>query len=181
MAFVEQDDVFRAAEKMFARIWRDGLGRDLSVPFRRLPHAEAMERYGTDKPDLRIPWEVRDFTGALTGIGFGIFDGAARAGGRVRGLVLPGGAALSRSRIAHYDKLAQEAGAKGALWLKRTADGWSGPPAKVVCEEVARALEAQFGVGEGDLVFFVAGRDAESSPALDRLRRAAARELDAVD
>jgi len=181
MAFVEQDDVFRAAEKMFARIWRDGLERDLPVPFRRLPHAEAMERYGTDKPDLRIPWEIRDFTDALTGIGFGIFDGAARAGGRVRGLVVPGGAALSRSRIAHYDKLAQEAGAKGALWLKRTADGWSGPPAKVVGEEVARALEAGFGVGEGDLVFFVAGRDAESSPALDRLRRAAARELGALD
>ena len=181
MAFVEQDDVFRAAEKMFARIWRDGLGRDLSIPFRRLPHAEAMERYGTDKPDLRIPWEIRDFTDALTGIGFGIFDGAARAGGRVRGLVLPGGAALSRSRIARYDKLAQEAGAKGALWLKRTADGWSGPPAKVVGEEVAGMLEAEFGVGEGDLVFFVAGLDAESSPALDRLRRAAARELGAVD
>ena len=80
MAFVEQDDVFRAAEKVFARIWRDGLERDLPVPFRRLPHAEAMERYGTDKPDLRIPWEIRDFTEALTGIGFGIFDGAAKAG-----------------------------------------------------------------------------------------------------
>ncbi|WP_420447335.1 aspartate--tRNA ligase [Candidatus Palauibacter sp.] len=181
MAFVEQDDVFRAAEKMFARIWQDGLERDLDTPFRRLPHAQALERYGTDKPDLRIPWEIRDFTDALTGIGFGIFDGAERAGGRVRGLVVPGGGALSRSRIAHYDKLAQEAGARGALWLKRTADGWSGPPAKVVGEEVAGTLEAEFGVREGDLVFFVAGRDAESSPALDRLRRAAARELGAVD
>ena len=181
MAFVEQDDVFRAAEKMFARIWRDGLERDLPVPFRRLPHAEAMERYGTDKPDLRIPWEIRDFTDVLTGIGFGIFDGAAKAGGRVRGLVVPGGSSLSRSRIARYDRLAQEAGARGALWLKRTPDGWSGAPAKVVGEEVARTLEAEFGVGEGDLVFFVAGRDRESSPALDRLRRAAARELGALD
>ena len=181
MAFVEQDDVFRAAERMFQRVWRDGLEEDLPAPFPRLPHAEAMERFGTDKPDLRIPWEIRDFTDALTGIGFGIFDGAVRAGGRVRGLVLPGGAALSRSRIAHYDKLAREAGARGALWLKRSADGWSGLPAKVVGEEVAAALEARFGVGEGDLVFFVAGPDAESSTALDRLRRAAARELDVVD
>ncbi|WP_420634249.1 aspartate--tRNA ligase [Candidatus Palauibacter sp.] len=181
MAFVEQDDVFLAAEKMFQRVWRDGLDLELPVPFPRLPHAEARERFGTDKPDLRIPWEIRDFTDALTGIGFGIFDGAARAGGRVRGLVLPGGATLSRSRIAHYDGLAREAGAKGALWLKRSAAGWSGPPAKVVSEEVASVLETKFGVGEGDLVFLVAGTDSESSPALDRLRRAAARELDALD
>lgn len=181
MAFVEQGDVFRAAERMFRRVWRDGLDRDLPTPFPHLPHAEAMERFGTDKPDLRIPWEIRDFTPALTGIGFGIFDGAARAGGRVRGLVARGGAALSRSRIAHYDRIARDAGAKGALWLKRTADGWSGPPAKVVGEEVAATLEREFGVGEGDLVFLVAGPDAESSPALDRVRRAAARELDALD
>ena len=181
MAFVEQDDVFNAGERMFRRVWRDGLDRDLPVPFPRLPHAEAMERYGTDKPDLRIPWEIRDFTPALTGIGFGIFDAAARAGGRVRGLVVPGGGALSRSRIADYDTLAREAGAKGALWLKRTADGWSGPPAKVVGEEIAATLEHEFGVGEGDLIFLVAGPDAESSPALDQLRRAAARELGALD
>ena len=181
MAFVEQGDVFRAAERMFRRVWRDGLDRELPTPFPHLRHAEAMERFGTDKPDLRIPWEIRDFTPALTGIGFGIFDGAARAGGRVRGLVVRGGAALSRSRIAHYDRIAREAGAKGALWLKRSADGWSGPPAKVVGEEVGATLEHEFGVGEGDLVFLVAGPDAESSPALDRVRRAAARELDALD
>ena len=181
MAFVEQDDVFGAAERMFRRVWRDGLDRALPAPFPRIPHAEAMERFGTDKPDLRIPWELSDFTSALTGIGFGIFDSVARSGGRVRGLVVPGGAALSRSRIAHYDKLAREAGAKGALWLKRTSDGWSGPPAKVVGEEVAATLTHDFGVGAGDLIFLVAGPDAESSPALDRLRRALARELDAVD
>ncbi|WP_419949191.1 aspartate--tRNA ligase [Candidatus Palauibacter sp.] len=181
MAFVEQDDVFNAGERMFRRVWRDGLDRDLPVPFPRLPHAEAMERYGTDKPDLRIPWEIRDFTPALTSIGFGIFDAVARAGGRVRGLVVPGGGALSRSRIAHYDALAREAGAKGALWLKRTADGWSGPPAKVVGEEIAATLEHEFGVGEGDLIFLVAGPDGESSPALDQLRRAAAREVGTLD
>ena len=181
MAFVKQEDVFRAAERMFRRVWRDALDRELPAPFPRLPHAQAMERFGTDKPDLRIPWEIRDFTPALTGIGFGIFDAVARAGGRVRGLVATGGAALSRSRIAHYDGVARGAGAKGALWLKRSADGWSGPPAKVVGEEVAATLEREFGVGVGDLVFLVAGPDAETSPALDRVRRAAARELNALD
>jgi aspartyl-tRNA synthetase len=95
--------------------------------------------------------------------------------------VVKGGTSLSRARVDHYNGLAQEAGAKGALWLKRNDDGWSGPPAKVVGEEVAAALETEYGVEPGDLVFFVAGPDAESSPALDLLRRTAARELDAVD
>jgi aspartyl-tRNA synthetase len=180
MAFVEQDDVFEMAERMFTRIWRDAAGQDLDTPFERIPHAEAKERFGTDKPDLRIRWELCDLTPVLTGIGFGIFDGAAAAGGRVRGFVAKGGATLSRSRIEHYNQRAQEVGAKGALWLKRTDDGWSGQLAKVIGDDVAPSLEALTGVEPGDLIFVVAGPDHESSPALDVLRREVARELDAV-
>jgi len=181
MSFVEEDDVFRAAERMFARVWRDALDEELEVPFPRMAHAEALERFGSDKPDLRIPWEIRDLTPAVTGLGFGIFDGAASAGGRVRGLVVKGGTGLSRARIEHYDTRARDAGAKGALWLKRSEDGWSGPPAKVITGEAGRGLESEHGVEPGDLVFLVAGTDAESSPALDVLRREAAAELGAVD
>jgi aspartyl-tRNA synthetase len=180
MAFVEQDDVFEMAERMFARIWRDAAGEELGGPFSRLPHAEAMERYGSDKPDLRIRWEIVDLTSVLTGIGFGIFDGAASAGGRIRGFVARGGATLSRSRVDHYNQRAQDAGAKGALWLKRMEDGWSGQPSKVISEEVAAELEAVAGVETGDIMFIVAGKDHESSPALDVLRREVAAELDAV-
>jgi aspartyl-tRNA synthetase len=168
------------AERMYTRIWRDVLDQDLDTPFERLPHAEAMERFGTDRPDLRIRWELCDLTPVLTGIGFGIFDGAAAAGGRVRGFVAKGGATLSRSRIEHYNQRAQEVGAKGALWLKRTDDGWSGQLAKVIGEDVAPSLEALTGVEPGDLIFVVAGPDHESSPALDLLRREVAEEIDAV-
>ncbi|MGH7542171.1 MAG: aspartate--tRNA ligase [Gemmatimonadota bacterium] len=181
MAFVEQDDVFGVAERMFARIWRDTLARELLTPFRRLTHAEAMERFGTDKPDLRIPWELRDFTPLLTGLGFGIFDGAVKAGGRVRGFVAKGGAALSRSRIEHYDRRAREAGARGALWLKRGPDGWSGPPAKVIGEEAGARLEAEAGVEPGDLVLLVTGEDAETAGPLDTLRREVGSELGAIE
>ena len=180
MAFVEEEDVFRTVEHMFGRIWRAGMDEELEVPFERLPHAEAMERYGTDKPDLRIRWRIVDVTAVLTGIGFGIFDGAASAGGRIRGFVAEGGASLSRSRVDHYNERARAAGAKGALWLKRTEEGWSGPPAKVVGEEVAAELEAATGIAAGDALFLVAGPDHESSPALDVLRREIAAELDAV-
>ncbi len=180
MAFVRQDDVFNAAEQMFQRIWKDCMDRDLPGAWERLPHAQAMERFGTDKPDLRIPWEIQDFTDVLTGIGFGIFDATKSAGGRVRGFVVKGGASLSRSRVDAYNELAQEAGAKGALWLKRSEDAWSGQPSKVIGDDVSAELVAQFGIEPGDLVFLVAGEDDLTSRALDLLRRTVAHELDAV-
>ncbi len=180
MAFVEEEDVFRVLEHMFGRIWEAGMGEELKAPFERLPHAQAMERFGTDKPDLRIRWEIVDLTDTMTGIGFGIFDGAASAGGRIRGFVAKGGTSLSRSRVDHYNERARDAGAKGALWMKRTDNGWSGPPAKFVDEEVGAQLEARAGIEPGDALFLVAGPDHESSPALDLLRREIAAELDAV-
>jgi aspartyl-tRNA synthetase len=180
MAFVEQDDVFGVAERMFARMWRDTLGVELETPFTRLTHADAVEMYGTDKPDLRIPWKLHDFTPVLVGIGFGIFDAAAKSGGRVRGFVAKGGTALSRARLDHYNERAGEYGAKGALWLKRTEDGWSGAPARFIGEKTAPELERQFDIEPGDLVALVAGPDAETSSALDVLRREIAAELGAT-
>jgi aspartyl-tRNA synthetase len=180
MAFVEQDDVFAVAERMFARMWRDTLDQELETPFTRLSYADALETYGTDKPDLRIPWRLRDFTPVLTGLGFGIFDAAAKSGGRVRGFVARGGTALSRARLDHYNERAQQYGAKGALWLKRTDDGWSGPPARFIGEDIAPRLELEFEIEPGDLVALVAGPDEETSPSLDVLRREIAAELGAT-
>ncbi|MFW6192932.1 MAG: aspartate--tRNA ligase [Gemmatimonadota bacterium] len=181
MSFVDEEDVFGACERMLAGMWREGVGVEIETPFPRLTYAEAMERYGTDKPDLRIPWELQDFTETLTGIGFRIFDGAVDAGGRVRGLVVEGGSRLSRSDLDALDDLAREHGAKGSLWLRRDADGWSGPPASCVDDDTGRRLASQHGVEEGDLILLVAGEDAVTSGPLDVLRRRAAREMDAVE
>ncbi|MFQ5690692.1 MAG: aspartate--tRNA ligase [Gemmatimonadota bacterium] len=181
MSFVAEEDVFGVCERMFAHMWREAVGAELEIPFPRLTHAEAMERYGTDKPDLRVPWQLRDFTPSLTGLGFGIFDRVAESGGRVRGLVATGGAALSRARLNRCDEMAREAGAKGVVWLKRTPEGWSGPLARFLTEQAGARLEREHGVGEGDLVLLVAGEDGETSPPLDALRRRVAAELGAVD
>ncbi len=185
MAFAGEEDVFGVCERMFARMWREALGRELAIPFPRMTHAEALEAYGTDRPDLRIPWRIRDLTQRLAGLGFGIFDGAVKAGGRVRGFVAKGGARLSRSRLDALDETAREHGAKGALWLKWQEDAWSGPPARVLSDdgsaEAGARLRAEAGIEEGDLLLLVAGPDEETSAPLDALRRAAARELDAVD
>ena len=180
MSFVDEEDVFGVCERMVARMFRDALGHEISTPFRRMTHSEAMEMYGTDKPDLRIPWKISDVTELLTGIGFGIFDGAAEAGGRVRAIRVPGGEALSRSRLDAANEMARANGAKGALWLKRRDDAWSGPPAKFVDEVVGARLESELGVEPGDLLILVAGVDDETSPALDALRRGLGAELGAA-
>jgi aspartyl-tRNA synthetase len=181
MSFVGEEDVYGVCERMLAQIYREAIGQDLDVPFPRMTWAEAVETYGTDKPDLRIPWTLVDMTPELTGIGFGIFDGVANGGGRVRGMVVPGGAALSRKQLDALDRVARDAGAKGVLWIKRTDDGWSGPVAKVLDGEAGAAFAAAHDVTPGDLALVVAGPERETSHALDALRRAAAVELDAVE
>ena len=180
MAFVAEDDVFAACERMLADMFASALDRSIDVPFPRMTWAEAMESYGTDKPDLRIDWEILDFSGVLGGRGFGIIDGAIAAGGRVRGIVAPGGASLSRSRLDAINETARGAGARGALWLKCGEDSFSGPAARSVDQEAGQILRSDYGLEAGDLLVLVAGSDVESSPALDVLRRELAAELGAL-
>ncbi|TFG62504.1 MAG: aspartate--tRNA ligase [Gemmatimonadales bacterium] len=181
MAFVGEEDIYAVCENMLRRVYQEALAQEVSTPFPRMGWAEAMESYGTDKPDLRISWRLADFTERLTGLGFGIFDSAADAGGRIRGFVIPGGASLSRARLDGLNELAQATGARGALWIKRNADGWSGPVAKVLNGPAGESLVEQSGLVDGDLVLLIAGIDRETSTLLDALRRAAAKEMDAVN
>jgi len=190
MAFVGEEDVQRVCSRMLARMWEEGAGVRPELPFPKIAYEEALERYGTDSPDLRVPWELEDFSETLTGIGFRIFDGAVEAGGRVRGFVASTGSGeepaadrLSRADLDDLDALAQDRGAKGVLWLKAEEDGWSGPPARFLDDdpEAAGALRAEHGVEEGDVVLLVAGSDDGTGGPLSALRRETARRLDAMD
>jgi len=181
MAYVGVDDVLGVCERMLQRMWSRALGQELHLPFPRLSHGEALELYGTDKPDLRVGWKLADLTDLFTGLGFGIFDHSAEAGGRVRGFVATGGASLSRSEIGGFEELARERGAKGVIWLKAGAEGWSGPIAKYVSDDVGAQLKGKHGMSEGDLLLVLAGPDSETSGPLDALRRAVASRLGAVD
>jgi aspartyl-tRNA synthetase len=181
MAFVDEDDVFGVAERMLVRMFSEATGVEVEKPFPRMTYADALEKYGTDKPDLRIPWEIQDFTEGLSGLGFGIVDGVRDAGGRVRGFVVPGGVSLSRARLDVANETARQQGAKGALWLKRNDEGWSGPPARFLAGEAGAALASTHAIEPGDLVILVAGPDSETSPALDALRRAIGDELGALE
>jgi aspartyl-tRNA synthetase len=132
-----------------------------------------MERYGSDRPDLRFELEISDWTAATADVEFGIIRSQVAAAGRVRGLRLEGGARLSRKEIESIEAEAKAAGAPGLLWAKRTAEGLSGTLGKFLAASQADAM----GLGVGDLVVAAAGPDKITSPALAAARMAAARAM----
>jgi aspartyl-tRNA synthetase len=189
MAFVDEEDVFRLSEGLMSAIFRDVAGVELQTPFPRMTYAEAMARYGTDKPDLRISLEIVDLTELLGRADFRLFQGVAGTGHRIRGLRIPGGARLSRRELDELQEVARRGGAAGALWVKRGDDGaLAGQFAKALDEALANEFHAAAGVEPGDLFVAVVGRfrggegeGAELDGALDELRRHLARKLDLVD
>jgi aspartyl-tRNA synthetase len=164
-SFVSPDDVYGVLETLFLALW-DEAGHTVQAPFRRLRFAEAMERYGTDKPDLRFGLELEDVTELLHG--FRAFEQTLSEGGRVRGMRVPGGAALSRKDVDALTELARDAGVGGLATLKHQGDKLSGPLSKI---EGMSAAGAQ--LGDGDLLLATAGQDDVTSRALDRVRRSA--------
>lgn len=165
-SFIEPEDIFGWIEGLMAGLAGEAPGIEATTPFRRMTHAEAMESYGIDRPDLRFGVTIADWTTALADIEFGIVRGAVEAGGRVRGLRVPGGAALSRKQIDSVEAQAKAVGAPGLLWVKRSEDGGSGPLSKYLTDEHYDAL----GLTAGDLGLAAAGADRVTSPALAAAR-----------
>jgi aspartyl-tRNA synthetase len=163
-SFVTPDDVYGAVETVLVALWREA-GHTVTQPFPRLGHAEALERFGTDKPDLRYGLELEDWTARLAGRGFRAFDEAREAGGRVRAIHVPGGAVLSRKDLDLLTDFARKGGAGGLALVKRQGDQLTGPLAKI--EGASAAL---FGLADGDVLLATAGPDAVTGPALDRVR-----------
>jgi aspartyl-tRNA synthetase len=172
-SFVEVDDVLRWIEGLMAAL-ADVAGIDAPLPFPRMSWAEAMERFGSDRPDLRSELELHDWTDATRDLDFGVIRSQVDAGGRARGLRLQGGARLSRKQIEALEAKAKAAGAPGLLWAKRAQDGTSGPLGKFLDGASADAL----GLGVGDLALVAAGPDRVTSPALAAVRAAAAEAME---
>jgi aspartyl-tRNA synthetase len=150
-----------------------------SVPdgaIRRMSYADAIERYGIDRPDLRYGLELEDVSAVFADTDFIVTRTALDAGGRVRGIRVPGGAALSRKQVDEIEAVARSAGAMGLLRLKRVNGLLEGPPAKYLGDGAADAL----GLGEGELGLYVAAGDGVSSSALDRVRQDVAQRMHLV-
>ena len=174
-SFIEPEDIITLTEGMLAAQFRES-GQEIPARFERLNYADAMERFGSDRPDLRYALELFDASDAFRGSDFGITNSALAAGGRVRGIRIPGGAALSRKQVDEIEAIAKSAGAGGLTRLKRGATGLEGPAAKFLSESGVQRL----GIGEGELCLLVAGGEHVSSPALDRVRQDVAQRLSLI-
>jgi aspartyl-tRNA synthetase len=182
MSFVTREMIFEVIEGLLAEIWRTILAQEIALPFPRLSYAEAMGKYGVDKPDLRFDLPLAEVTDLVRSSGVRFLEEAVARGGIVKCLRVPRGEAFSRKDLdTTLPDEAKPFGAKGVAWARVLAGGdWQAPFAKVMApgvrEEVGRATGAQ----PGDLLLFVADEASVVNPALGRLRRFAADRLDLV-
>ena len=181
-AWVGERDVQDTVEAMIRDIFREVAGVELAAEFPRMTYAEAMRRYGSDKPDLRIALELVDVAGLVKDCEFAVFSAAANdAGGRVAALRIPGGASLSRKQIDEYAAHAAKFGAKGLAYAKiDEAGAVNSPVAKFFAEGAFDALLKQVGAGNGDLVFFGAGAYGKVSDFMGAVRLKAGKDFGLV-
>jgi aspartyl-tRNA synthetase len=175
-SFIGQNDIIALTEGLLGALWGEA-GLETPTSYRRMVYAEAMERYGSDRPDLRYELEIFDASDVFRETEFSIARTAIGQGGRVRGIRIPGGATLSRKQVDEIEAGAKSAGAGGLVRLKRTNGQLEGPAAKFLHDNAA----AQLSLGEGDLALLVAGPNHVSSPALDRVRQDVGRRLALVN
>jgi len=170
LSFVQPDDVMHVVEGMIALLFKELRHIELKRPFQRLTYEEAMNRFGSDKPDMRFGLEIRDFTEALRNSRFKVFAGAIQKGGVVKGIRIPKGGEMSRKDLDDMTPLAATFGAKGIAWTKITADGWQSPIAKFLSETEQQAIEQIAAAGIGDVILFSADNPKIVHDALGNLR-----------
>ena len=166
-SFIDLDEFFDLNEGLMETLFAL-VGRKVERPFRRLPYAEAMEKYGSDKPDLRVPLEMRDLTAVAAGSGSEVLKAAVSGGGEVKGLLVPGAGALSRSQLDKLGDKAKSLGAKGLIWIKKQ-DGWKS--SLKTAEADYERIWAALGGGDADLALVVADKKETALKALGEIRR----------
>ncbi len=155
-----KEEILETLEDVVARTFRETLSIELETPFPRLSHAEARDRYGSDKPDLRFGMEIHDLSALVQGKGFRIFDLALAAGGKVAGIAAPGCAGYSRSTLDRLEGIAVRGGAKGLSWIKFSAEV-SSSLSKFLPPETLHAVGRELSASDGDLILILAGNGIE--------------------
>ncbi len=182
MSFVDVDDVIDATERMVAKVCREAIGLEVELPIRRMTWDEAMNRFGSDKPDTRFGMELADVSETVKGCGFGVFTSALEAGGSVRGINVKGQAEMPRKKIDALVEFAKGYGAKGLAYLSVMPDGtYKSSFAKFMTEEELKALVEAMGGEPGDLLLFAADRLKIVWSVLGALRCELARQLELID
>jgi aspartyl-tRNA synthetase len=182
MSYTTQDEILELIEGLYAEIVEDYTEKRLfQKPFPRLTYAEAMDRFGTDKPDIRFGLEIGDVSEIARGSDFNVFRGAVESGGSVRGIAVGGLGDLTRREIDEVTEIAKAGGARGLAYLKVGSEGLSGPIAKFFSAEEGESLRESLGAREGNYMFFVADKNPVVFESLNRLRLHMRDRLDLAD
>lgn len=177
MSFIDREDMYRLVEGMMRALWQDVLGIELKTPFERMPYVEAMNRFGSDKPDLRYGLEILDFSQDFADSGFKVFASAVKAGGVVKAFNARGLADLTQGELRGLEETAKAMGAKGLAFIKVEGGEWKSPILKFLSDQEKAALGEKLSMKEGDVVFFAAGEWERSCLILGRIRIEASRLL----
>ena len=182
MSFVDMDDVIEIQEGYLKKVFKEMKGVDIETPFPRMTYDEAMERYGSDKPDTRVGFELQDITELVKDCEFKVFTDAITAGGSVRGICVTGAAKdHTRKKIDKLTEMIKSYGAKGMVWMKVAEDGVSSSVNKFFTPEQLQAIADHMGAAAGDLILIVSDRNKVVFDSLGFLRRHIADEMGLLD
>ena len=180
MSFATAQDIQDMTEGLIKRVMKEALGVDVKTPFPRMEWQEAMDKYGSDKPDTRFGMLINDLSDIVNDSSFKVFSGTVADGNYVRAICVPNGADhYSRKDISKKEEYIKRYGAKGLAWVKVTADGYSGPIAKFI-NDLAEPINERLGAHEGDLILFVADSFHVVADSLGYLREKIAQEMDMI-
>lgn len=182
LSFVDEDDVMDVNESLLQKLFKEILDIDIELPIQRMTWQEAMDRFGSDKPDLRFGMELTDVSEVVAGCGFGVFTGALENGGSVRGINAKGQGSMPRKKIDALVKFAKDFGAKGLAYLCVNEDGtYKSSFAKFMTEDELSALVQKMDGQPGDLLLFAADKNKVVYDVLGNLRLELAKQLDLLD
>ena len=181
MSFADEEDIIAVNEGFIKAVFEDFMKLPLETPFKRMTYAEAMERFGSDKPDTRFGLELCNISDVVAGCGFGVFANCVAGGGSVRAINVPGGAKMARKEIDSLVEFVKTYGAKGLAWYKNAEGGASSSFAKFLTEEETAAILEKTGCAVGDLLLVVADKNSVVFDSLGALRCEVAKRTGIID
>lgn len=180
LSFVEEDDVMEVNERLIAHVFKEVVGYDVKLPIKRMTFKEAMEKYGSDKPDLRFGMEITDLTETVKDVDFKVFTSALEIGGSVRALCLKGGASMGRKDIDRLGEFVKTYKAKGLAYIQLKEEGIKSPIAKFLTEEQMNKIISTMNAEKGDLILIVADKNSIVFQSLGALRLELAKKFDLI-
>ena len=180
LSFVEEDDIMELNERLIAHVFKEVIGYDVKLPIKRMTFKEAMEKYGSDKPDLRFGMEITDLTDVVKDVDFKVFTSALEIGSSVRALCLKGGASMGRKDIDRLGEFVKTYKAKGLAYIQLKEEGIKSPISKFLTEDQMNKIISTMNAETGDLILIVADKNSVVFQSLGALRLELAKKFDLI-